>query len=305
MSIPASNSNPVRLGLVGAGRWGRIYLKTLAALPGVAVAGLASGNPDAATWVPPGCRVFSHWREMIAAGELDGVIIATPPSSHAEIVYAAMAAGLPALVEKPLTMDAAEADSLLAEAGRCQPLVRVDHIHLYSPAFRQLLRLTAHSGPILAVRAQAGNFGPYRAKTPVLWDWGSHDVAMMLALAGSPQASSATRLERREVDGSIGEMLRLDLSYAGFAATIVIGTLMEKCRRFEVECRDALLVYDDLAEHKLTRDGQPVAVDPTPPLSVAVSEFAQAIRQGTRDWSDMELGARTVRLLSGLAAALD
>lgn len=301
MSIPASN-DPVRLGLVGAGRWGRIYIRTLAGRNDCRIARLASSNPESAALVPEGCVVSPHWRKLITAKDLDGLIVATPPTTHATIVLAAMRAGLPVLVEKPLTMDLAEAETLLAEARNLGALVRVDHIHLYSPAFRELLRQVALSGPIRAVRAQAGNAGPHRPDTPVLWDWGSHDIAMMLALAGPPVSAAATRLERREVEeGGIGEVLRLDLTYPGFAAEIVVGTLLEKCRRFEVECRDAVLIYDDVGPHKLTRDGKPVTVESLLPLSVAVGEFAAAIRSDERGLEQLELGTEVVRLLSALA----
>lgn len=307
MSIPASSDpRPLRLGLVGAGRWGRVYVRTLAASADVRLARLASGNPESVRLAPGDCAVSADWRDLIRAGDLDGLIVATPPASHAAIAEAAIGAGVALLIEKPLTMDAAEAEALLALARRDGALVMVDHIHLYAPAFRELLRLAAQAGPIRRVRSRAGNNGPYRSNTPVLWDWGSHDVAMLLALAGAPPTGMAvTRLERRVVEGGTGEMLRLDFTYPDFAAEVVIGTLMDKCRWFEVECANATLVYDDVGPHKLTRDGQPVPVDPALPLSMAVTEFAAAIRNGSSDHSGLELGVQVVGILAALAGRLD
>ena len=78
----------LRLGLLGAGRWGRNYIRTIAASAGVRLARLASRNPDSANLVPPDCVIFADWREMLDARALDGVIVATPPGVHAEMALA-------------------------------------------------------------------------------------------------------------------------------------------------------------------------------------------------------------------------
>jgi len=77
---------PLRLGLVGAGRWGRNYIRTIAELEDVVLARLASRAPDAAALAGDGCAVAADWSELITAGDLDGVIVATPPATHADIV---------------------------------------------------------------------------------------------------------------------------------------------------------------------------------------------------------------------------
>src|SRR5229473_890850 len=105
-------ATPVRLGLIGAGRWGRNYLRTIAATPGVRLARLASRNPDSVRLAPADCAVTPDWRDLLDRNALDGVIIATPAALHAEMALAAMDAGLPVLVEKPLTMDIAQARAL-------------------------------------------------------------------------------------------------------------------------------------------------------------------------------------------------
>ena len=125
----------VRLGLVGAGRWGRSFLLTVPTVAGARLSRIASGNPETRGLVPRGCVVVPDWREVACARDLDGVIIATPPRLHAEMARAALAAGLAVLVEKPLTMDSGEARGLLGLASELGGLVLVDHTHLFHPGY--------------------------------------------------------------------------------------------------------------------------------------------------------------------------
>ena len=65
---------PVRLGVIGAGRWGRICLRTLSGITAADLVAVASGNPETATLVPPGCRIFADWRELIGSAGVEGLV---------------------------------------------------------------------------------------------------------------------------------------------------------------------------------------------------------------------------------------
>lgn len=304
----------VRLGLIGVGRWGRNIVRTCATLGDtLSLCAVASTNPQTRQEVPAECAVFGEWREMLTGCALDGVIIATPPQSHAEIAQAAIAAGLSVLVEKPLTTDPAQARQIAAAARAAGVPVMVDHIHLYNPAFRRLLKLAPSMGPIRAIQGLAGNRGPYRSETSVLWDWGPHDVAMMLKLAGgvAPSQVSARRLERKRVDGGIGEVIELRLDFAcGIQAISRLGTLMDKCRSMNVACETGTLLYDDMAEAKLVAlapDGSPqvVPVAGPSPLAVILGEFANvAARRAAAD-DGLDLAIMVVDVLAKAAEALE
>ena len=95
-------ADPLRFGLIGAGRWGQVYLNNISAEPSrFRLTHLATRYPERATLLPYPITVTPNWRDLLKA-DLDGVIIATPPSVHAEMLEACIAAGKAALVEKPL-----------------------------------------------------------------------------------------------------------------------------------------------------------------------------------------------------------
>lgn len=70
-------------------------------------------------------RAYQDGRALIAQPELDAIAICTPPATHAALVHAALDANKHVLVEKPLTLDAAEAQSVAEHAERARTKVLV------------------------------------------------------------------------------------------------------------------------------------------------------------------------------------
>jgi len=300
----------IRLGLIGAGRWGRNYIRTIAALDGVRLTRLASRNPASAGWVGPGYVISADWRQVIGAGGIEGVIIATPPSLHAQMTIAAVAAGIPVLVEKPLTLGLAEAARLREQVRTRNGLVMVDHTHLYHPAFEELKRHVAALGMIREIEAEAGNQGPYREDVPVLWDWGPHDIAMCLNLLRElPREVSAARVAHERMGKAEAETVRLNLTFgAGLHARITLSNMIAKTRRFAVHCDGGVLVYDDVAPNKLVlrrdEEEEPINVPPEPPLSRVVKAFVAGIDAGNDATTSLDLAVDVVVVLGRCARVL-
>jgi len=294
----------IRLGLIGAGPWGRNYIKTIKGLGGVTLSRLASRNPQSAGLVDGDCRVSEDWHDLIDAGDLDGVIIATPPQHHAKMTLAAIDAGIAVLVEKPMTFSTTEAEAVLNAATAKNAIVRVNHIHLYSAAWQALKREAACLGPLTAISTVAGGPGPDRIGVPVLWDWGSHDVAMCIDLIGRrPDTVKADIIETREA-------LALELNFDPVTARIAINNKApEKQRLLTAVYAGGELVYDDRLEgdEKLRLKATPQDLGGTfllsdgTPLERAVLAFADAIQRGDFDPADIKLGQRVVQVLEELS----
>jgi predicted dehydrogenase len=118
------------------------------------------------------------------------------------------------LVEKPMTLSVADAKLMAECAQRAGVLVMVGHTHLYSAAFRELKSRGAALGTLFETRSVGGNRGPYRLDTPVLWDWGPHDVAMCLELIDeAPHAVQARRVAAERLPEGLGEAIELALEF--------------------------------------------------------------------------------------------
>ncbi len=308
----------MRLGLVGAGRWGKRCIATIGDIPGIELVSLASGNPRSAELVPDFCRLTSEWRKLVCDPDLDGVILTTPPHTHLAMAVAAIEVGTPVFVEKPMTLSVVDAEELANRASGSGVLVMVDHTHLFSPAYRKLKACGTGLGRPLRIESSGGNWGPFRADTPVLWDYGAHDVAMCLNLTGDyPRVVDAHREATLSSTDGTGESLRMYLEFdSGTKARIRVSNVDDKKTRwFKVNYERGTLIYDDLADSKLSFEpavapGEAptcvrIEVEPHLPLTIAITEFCECVAAGKKFHSSVELGRQTVEVLARCEAELD
>src|SRR5262245_6615373 len=103
----------VRVGIVGTSPWAdAMYLPSLSNHPQAQIVAVCGRNREkaeafAARWHVP--HFYTDYREMIASGTLDALIVASSNDSHNPITMAALDAGLHVLCEKPLALNAAQA----------------------------------------------------------------------------------------------------------------------------------------------------------------------------------------------------
>ncbi|GAA4701145.1 Gfo/Idh/MocA family protein [Streptomyces youssoufiensis] len=95
-------SGALRVGIVGLGVISRFYVKAFDELPDVELAAVCDLRADALAPFEGKVPTFADYREMIAAGGLDAVVVNVPNDVHAQVCGDLVAAGLPVCVEKPL-----------------------------------------------------------------------------------------------------------------------------------------------------------------------------------------------------------
>jgi myo-inositol 2-dehydrogenase/D-chiro-inositol 1-dehydrogenase len=124
-----------RLGLIGAGRMGQTHLRALADSSSVRVVAIADPwEPARQAVAVSGIPVYETTEAMLAAGGLDGVLIAAPTPLHLPTIRLAAAAGLPILCEKPCGLTASEA----REATACGVRLQVAYWRRFVPALQSL-----------------------------------------------------------------------------------------------------------------------------------------------------------------------
>jgi predicted dehydrogenase len=294
----------VNLGLIGAGRWGRNYIRTLEELPGVRLAAVASRNPETQTRVGPNVQVLCKWESILDLG-LDGLILAVPPTVQPEIALRAIEAGLPLLLEKPMALDPVLAREIVSQAQAQDVYVAVNHIYLHHPAFIQLKRCLVETGErITAIRTHSGNHGPFRTEWDALWDWGPHDVAMALDLIDGPAIVESVEHNTCGSDRSGAGNYSLKLSLPdGASAHLRFGNLMpRRTRQVYVVTSAGEYVFDDEAKNCLTfRSTEKDIVLPVPeerPLDNAVYTFTKRVQQRGRDGSSLSEFVAVVEVLA-------
>ena len=136
--------SPIGIAVVGAGYWGPNLVRTARRPRPSACAGCATwtGRPRP-PWQYTPVRATASYEEVLADPDVAAVAIATPAATHFDLVRAALDAGKHVLVEKPLTVHAAEAAKLV-DAGRPGRPVADVRPHLLLHAGRRRIRRADH-----------------------------------------------------------------------------------------------------------------------------------------------------------------
>ncbi|MDQ3441434.1 MAG: Gfo/Idh/MocA family oxidoreductase [Planctomycetota bacterium] len=141
-------SDPIRYGIVGLGRAGwDIHVRELrprADAKIVAVADPVAERRDQAA-AEFGCKTYANLSKLLKQDDVDVVVIATPSVSHAPDTKRALAAGKHVIVEKPMAMSVAEADSMIAASEAAGKKLFVHQNYRFRPEFTHL-RETIDSG---------------------------------------------------------------------------------------------------------------------------------------------------------------
>ena len=132
-------SAPVRLGLVGAGRIGRIHAGSVTQIPDAELVAVADSDEAAAASVAgeSGARAVSV-DELLADPAVQGVLIATPTEFHAAQIGQAANAGKVIFCEKPIALDMQVARRCVFEAARSEVPLMIGFNRRFDPSFRRL-----------------------------------------------------------------------------------------------------------------------------------------------------------------------
>jgi predicted dehydrogenase len=144
--------NPLRIGVIGLGSMGAAHARNLAEgkVPRLRLAAVCDRNPEKLAAFPQ-ARPFADARLLIASGEVDAVLIATPHFDHVPAGIAALSAGLHVLVEKPLSPHLADARRLLAAHRDPRLVFAIMYNQRTDPRY-QRLRGLIRSGELGAIR---------------------------------------------------------------------------------------------------------------------------------------------------------
>lgn len=220
----------------------------------------------------------------IPAG-LDGVVIATPSATHAELALPFIERGIATFIEKPMVTSMADALRIRDAAKFSGAAVFVGHLHLYNPAFHAACQMLPELGPVTHVICEWMNASP-RPSESVLWDWLPHVLAMARVMLREEPDSAASW-------GLVGDMhpqaaaTRFQFGTVPLMAT---ASWVSACRsrRMVVAGEQATLVFDDAANRKLVRCGLNGDIGYPPyeadrPLARELSAFLDMVRGAPSD----------------------
>ena len=169
-----TDAEPLGLGLIGCGAFGLFCLDAYGKIDCVKAAAVADVRTEVAKSFGRDFSVpaYEDPRELIANESVQIVHIATPPSSHHELVLAAAAAGKHVLCEKPLAMNLAQASEMLAAAAASGTIAPVNFVLRYNMVTRTVKRIidSGLMGQVLTARLTNGASDSMLSPDHWFWD---------------------------------------------------------------------------------------------------------------------------------------
>jgi predicted dehydrogenase len=195
--VPAE---PVDVALIGYGFVGKtVHAPLIASVPGLRLHTIVSSRAAQVREEWPDVRVVAEADEAFADPAVQLIVIAAPNQVHAPLAHAALSRGKHVVVDKPFTVDLAEARAVVKHAEEAGRLLSVFHNRRWDSEFLTLRRLMADDvlGDIVELHS---HYDRYRPRVQDRWrerpgpgaglwlDLGSHLADQALVLFGMPEA---------------------------------------------------------------------------------------------------------------------
>jgi len=216
---------PLRVGLVGFGFAGQTFhAPVISAVPGLVLAAVASSHPHKVHAAWPGVAVVPDVDALVARPDIDLVVVATPNAQHHPVARQALLAGKHVVVDKPFTLDAAQARELAELARQRGRVLTVYQNRRWDADFLTLRGLLAQGAVGRPVYFES-HFDRFRPEVRERWreqavpgaglwvDLGSHLLDQALQLFGPPdtlQLDTAALRDGAQVEDYFHAVLRYE-----------------------------------------------------------------------------------------------
>jgi predicted dehydrogenase len=325
----------LNVGVVGCGYWGSKHVRVLHGMPEVSRVTAIDPSEDRLRSLKLAFPGIARYPNLPSAlDQVDAVIVATPPRTHARLAMMAVEAGKSVLVEKPLATRTDDASRLAEEAAARSLVVMVGHTFEYNAAVWKLHELVQSNelGRIYYLDSARLNLGLYQSDVNVIWDLAPHDVSIFNYVLGATPIS-VQAWGSRHGHRFLEDVAYLRLLYADpeVTATVHVSWLDPcKVRRTTVVGSNKMAVYNDLASGEPIRIfdkglvppedvGEPQAIPMSyrygdirapyvlfeEPLSVQDREFVSCVIDGRRPRADAHSGVAVVRVLEAANMSLE
>jgi predicted dehydrogenase len=323
-------SDPVRVGMVGLGGWGKNLLRNFGSLPESDLRWACDSDKAARTahaGAYPATRFTADFDQLLDDPELEAVVLATPVPTHFELARRALEAGKHVMVEKPMTWRASEARELRDVVRATGRTLMVGHLLRFHPGVEKLRQLI-DSGELGEVRYVYGNrlnLGVIRESENALWSLGVHDISVVLHLLDGEPMEVWARGEgyvREAVEDVVFGYIKFSSGQVGHLHLSWLDP--HKMRKMTVVGSTKMAVFDDMEpERKVTvYDKGPVIIpdgsisthtgdinipriSAEEPLRIECRHFLHAVRSGERPRADVEEGAAVVEVLEAMQTSLE
>jgi len=278
----------IRVAVIGAGHWGPNLIANFHDRDRSEVAWVVdrdAGRREVIALRFPDVEVTDDSALVFADASVDAVVVATPTSTHFDLVRQALEAGKHVLVEKPMTDDVRDAERLCEIAERSGRILMVGHVFVFNAASQLAKRYLVDGdlGRIYYISMTRTNLGPIRVDVNAAWDLASHDIALASYwLDAQPESVSARG--RAWINPGIEDAVFATLHYPNEVLVHLHASWLHprKSRDITVVGEKRMLTFDDvsLTEPLRIYDKQVSEERSHPALIDSFETFRMVVRDG-------------------------
>lgn len=243
----------IKIGVIGCGYWGPNLIRNLSELDSCRLVSVCDTREDRLGYIRKkfnGIHTTANYREILESGDIDGVVIATPPTTHFSLAKEALLSGKDVMVEKPLAESVEGCVELIDIAKRNKRILMAGHTFIYNAAVRKLKEIveTGDMGEIYYIYSNRLNLGIIRSDVNALWNFAPHDLSILLYLL-EKEPISVNAKGYSFIQRGIEDVVFMNLDFPdNIGANIHISWLdPNKMRRMTVVGSKKMVVYNDIS----------------------------------------------------------
>ena len=249
----------INIAQIGVGYWGPNLLRNLVSNKDCEVKTVVDYSEERRKFVNdlyPSINTTDQINEVLNDNQIDAVIIATPVATHFELSMKSLEAGKHILVEKPMATTVQDVQKIGKIGIEKNLITMVGHTFLFNSAVRYVKKLIDDDvlGDIRCIYSQRLNLGRIRNDVDALWNLAPHDISIIQYWLNDPEPINIKRSGMDFVQKGIDDIVFMNIEYPkNIMANIHVSWLdPHKIRRMTVVGSKKMVVYDDIAENKIT-----------------------------------------------------
>lgn len=325
----------IKVGVVGCGYWGPLLVRNFRGMAQCrlkAICDVDIARVKHVCALYPDLQGVTSPERLVAAGDVDAVVIATPVKSHYALAKASLLAGKHTFIEKPMATSSEECEELIDIAERNGLVLMVDHTFLYSAPVQKIVEIVQAGdlGEIRYINSRRLNLGLFQKDVNVAWDLAPHDISIILHILGEfPVAINCQG--NAHVTPHVEDVTNMSLVFPHKRFAAIQSSWLEprKIREMTIVGSRRMIVYDDLQMHEKIRiydvrverpphydtfaefqysyhygDSYIPYLQQEEPLNLACRHFIDCIESNSEPMTGGRHGLEMIRILEGASASL-
>ncbi len=319
----------IKLGIIGSGYWGPNLVRNFNDCIHTDIKYVCDVDEEKLKRIKlryPHVSITTDYKELLLDDSVQAIAIATPISTHYNLIKESILAGKDVFVEKPMVSSVKEADEICNLVHKYSRVLLVDHIYVYTGAIRKIDEILKDSGigDIYYFDSVRVNLGLFQKDVNVIWDLAPHDFAIMdFLIKGEvdhvyasgqlypqlgPHAAIAY-ITVRFKDDLIAHFhvnwlspVKIRKVIIGGSKRMIVFDDLDSMEKVKVYDRGVELIDDKRSMYKSIvqyRMGDIIVphVDLSEALKWAVEHFAESVKNRNQPLTDCLSGLRVVKLL--------